>query len=1028
MKLFYSRVLYAIDDKEGGKTIFMGKIITVLMFFWLMLVMPFDGGVALGNGAEKGEGQFLTNIRQLTIQGKSAGEGYFSQDGKYLIFQSERDLENPFYQIYMMNLETGDTRRISPGTGKTTCSFFRANSDEALFASTHLDPEARAKQQAEMEFRASGKKRRFTWDYDTNYDIFSAKRDGSALRRLTNAPGYDAEGAYSPDGSKIVFCSLRDAYPAEKLSLEDQKRMVNNPGYFGEIYIMNADGSDQKRLTTWDGYDGGPFFSPDGERIIWRHFNESGMLADIYTMKLDGSDVCRLTDFGSMSWAPYYHPTGEYVIFHSNKQGFTNCELFLVDTRGEKEPVRVTFTDRFDGLPVFSPDGKQLAWTSGRTINGDSQLFLAEWNHEAAREALKLSGSRTGTLTKEPTASPEMMKQGTGTDPARKQPDENRNGAHRFSPEITPADLRAQVQYLASDEREGRMTGSRGAQMAAHYIAGYFNEIGLKPLSDKGSYYQEFPFISGTKLIPDQNHFQIIKEGTGKGMETVSFEGEKDFLPLAFTANGEVEGEVVFAGYGLSVSENEGHRYDSYAGIDVKGKVVLVLHYVPEKVDMKRRLYLSRHAGLRYKALLARERGAKALLVVIGPESSGAGALIPLSGDKASADSGISVVSISGAVAEALFAGSGKNLKAVQSGLDVENPQIEGSFSLAKTRVKIATAVEQIKETDRNVLGFLPPDEGSEGAECIIVGAHYDHIGYGGVDSLAHKGEEGLVHNGADDNASGVSIVLELAASLAEERRKNPQSLKRGIVFALWSGEEMGCLGSSYFAQHPTVPLKNVIAYMNFDMVGRLRENNLIAEGIGSSNTWSRLIEKANVKAGFQVKLLHDPYQPTDVTSFYPKGIPVIHFFTGVHEDYNRPTDDPATLNYDGMVRIAEFSRSIASDLIKNAERPDYVKTTLPEAQGTEKVTRKASWGTVPDFSAETKEGVKISTVKKDGPADKAGMKAGDIVVEIAGNKITNLYDYNYLMDIAGFGKPVEVAVLRNGKREKLTIVPVARK
>lgn len=1004
----------------------MQKIVAVFMVFVLILAICPDKKAVCAHEPEKGEDQFLTNIRQLTLQGKSAGEGYFSQDGKFLIFQSERDPENPFYQIYMMNLETGDTHRISPGTGKTTCSFFRPNTDEVLFASTHLDPEARAKQQAEIEFRSSGEKRRFTWDYDSHYDIFSANRDGSALRRLTNAVGYDAEGAYSPDGNKIVFCSLRDAYPIEKLTPEDRKRMETNLGYFGEIYIMNADGSDQKRLTTWDGYDGGPFFSPDGERIIWRHFNENGMLADIYTMKVDGTDVCRLTDFKSMSWAPYYHPSGEYVIFHSNKLGFTNCELFLVDTRGEKEPVRVTFTDRFDGLPVFSPDGKQLAWTSGRTSNGDSQLFLAAWNHEAAREALKLSPSRSGAQATELHAPSGALKEDTATDTNQKQYDEGKSGAYRFSPVITSADLRAQVKYLASDELEGRMTGSRGTQMAAQYIAGYFHEIGLKPLGNKGRYFQEFPFISGSKFVPSQNHLQIMREG--KGTETVSFEVERDFLPLTFTANGEVEGQVVFAGYGLSIPGDNGNRYDSYAGIDVKDKIVLILHHVPEKVDMKRHLELSRHSGLRHKAVLARERGARALLVVIGPGSSDAGKLIPFSRDKASADSGISVVSISGAVAEALFANSGRNLGTVQAELDTENPQTQGSFLLPKVTVKVSTAVEQIKEADCNVLGFLPPDEKSEGAECIIVGAHYDHIGRGGVDSLAHKEEEGQIHNGADDNASGVAVVLELASSLAEERKNNPQIFKRGIVFALWSGEELGCLGSSYFASHPTVPLKNVIAYMNFDMVGRLRGNNLIVEGVSSSNIWSRLIEKSNVKAGFQVKLLQDPYQPTDVSSFYPKGIPVIHFFTGVHEDYNRPTDDPITLNYDGMVRIAGFSRSILIDLLQQAERPDYKRITPLEEHKTEKVSRKASWGTIPDFTSETKEGVKIDTVKKDGPADKAGMKNGDIVVEIAGNKITNLYDYNYLMDTAGFGKPIEIIVLRNGKRETLTIVPVARK
>jgi Tol biopolymer transport system component len=375
----------------------MRQMILTSIVFVSLITTFLNFSAADVNVVEKSEEQFLTNIRQLTKEGKSAGEGYFSPDGRFLIFQSEREPENPFYQIYIMDMETRETHRVSPGIGKTTCAFFRANSDEVLFASTHLDPEAKAKQQAEFEFRLSGKKRRFTWDYDEYYDIFSAQRDGSSLKRLTDALGYDAEGAYSPDGSKIVFCSLRDAYPIENLSPEDKKRFEFNPAYFGEIYIMNADGSDQKRLTNWSGYDGGPFFSPDGERIIWRHFDESGMLADVYTMQIDGSDIRRLTDFESMSWAPYFHPSNEYVIFHSNKHGFTNCELFIVDVHGEKEPVRVTYNTVFDGLPVFSPDGRHLAWTSGRSPHGEAQLFFAEWNHEAALEVLKSAQARLGS-------------------------------------------------------------------------------------------------------------------------------------------------------------------------------------------------------------------------------------------------------------------------------------------------------------------------------------------------------------------------------------------------------------------------------------------------------------------------------------------------------------------------------------------------------------------------------------------------------------------------------------------------------
>jgi Tol biopolymer transport system component len=236
----------------------------------------------------KGEARFLSNARQLIFEGRRSGEAYFSPDGKSLIFQSEREAENPFYQIYTLDLTSGDTHRVSPGIGKTTCSFFRPGKDEVIFSSTHLDPKSREKQKAELDFRASGKERRYSWDYDEAMDIFSACRDGSDLRQLTKANGYDAEGSFSPDGSKIVFCSLRAAFPLEKLSVEDRKRYETDPAYFGDIYTMDADGSNQRRLTTTPGYDGGPFFSPDGQRIIWRRFEKSGAIADVYTMKLDG--------------------------------------------------------------------------------------------------------------------------------------------------------------------------------------------------------------------------------------------------------------------------------------------------------------------------------------------------------------------------------------------------------------------------------------------------------------------------------------------------------------------------------------------------------------------------------------------------------------------------------------------------------------------------------------------------------------------------------------------------------------------
>jgi Tol biopolymer transport system component len=333
------------------------------------------------------EREFLTRVRRLTLEGKRAGEGYWSPDGKRLVFQSEREPGNPFYQIYTLDLTTGDSKRISPGIGKTTCSFFRPHSDEIEFASTHADPKSKQLQDDELAFRASGKERRYSWDYDASMDIYAYSEKSGRLKQLTNALGYDAEGSYSPDGQWIVFTSMRDAYN-RTLSASEKKQLETDPSYFAEIYIMKADGSGQRRLTNVAGYDGGPFFTHDGSRIVWRRFDVTGVLADVWTMKPDGSDQRQITDFGAMSWAPYEHPSGKYFIFSSNKLGFDNFELFIVDIDGAKEPVRVTYTGGFDGLPVPSPDGTQLAWTSTRGGGSGGQIFLAQWNHQKALEAL----------------------------------------------------------------------------------------------------------------------------------------------------------------------------------------------------------------------------------------------------------------------------------------------------------------------------------------------------------------------------------------------------------------------------------------------------------------------------------------------------------------------------------------------------------------------------------------------------------------------------------------------------------------
>lgn len=346
------------------------------------------------------ENRFLKRVRQLTFEGRRSGEGYYSSDGARMVFQSEREPGNPFFQIYELDLTTGETRRISPGLGKTTCAFYRPGTEEVLFASTHHDPRSLELQQAELDFRASGEERRYDWDYDPEMELYVADADG-ALRRLTQARGYDAEGSYSPDGKWVVFTSTRPAYE-EELSDTARAQLELDPSWFAEIYRMRADGSEVERLTRQPGYDGGPFFSPDGEWILWRRFDEQGLIADIWRMRADGSEPRKLTDFASMNWAPYTHPSGEYVLFTSNKLGFENFELYLVDFDGLKEPVRVTFTPGFDGLPVPSPNGRQLAWTSTRRSGDQGQIMLGEWNHEAALEALEQAPMRQQAAEEKP--------------------------------------------------------------------------------------------------------------------------------------------------------------------------------------------------------------------------------------------------------------------------------------------------------------------------------------------------------------------------------------------------------------------------------------------------------------------------------------------------------------------------------------------------------------------------------------------------------------------------------------------------
>jgi hypothetical protein len=575
----------------------------------------------------------------------------------------------------------------------------------------------------------------------------------------------------------------------------------------------------------------------------------------------------------------------------------------------------------------------------------------------------------------------------------------------------TASRTRAHVERLASAQLEGRLTGSAGEQLAAQYIASELGKLGARPLPGQPDFQIAFDFTAGTR-----------DGGSSIMIASQSFvTGTTNVRALSFSDNGDVTGEVVFAGYGIVVPDGQGFAYDSYATLDVKDKIVLVLRYFPEDAEQKTKAILSRYADLRYKALAARQRGAKAMLVVTGPRSPNAGETVPMTFDTAIAGSGIIAASISGGVANALFdAVPGKTLRSAQEALDSASPH-ETGFPLTNVTVTVRTNVIRQRQTAHNVVAYLPATGSSAAAKpWIVLGAHYDHLGHGtNGNSLAGKDESGQIHFGADDNASGSAAVLAAGAALAARPRA------RNVVLAFWSGEELGLLGSAAFIARPPIAVDQIAAYFNFDMVGRMQDNKLTIQATGSSPEWAKIIEQANVLAGFDLQLQADPYQPTDVFNFNAASVPSLAFFTGVHTDYHRPTDTADKINYDDLDRVVDFAASIVARVDALEAPPAFTKvdqTTQPNRGGVRIFT-----GTIPDYSSEAK-GLLLSGVVGGGPAEAAGLQKGDVIVEIAGQTIANIYDYTYALDLLKIGQPAKVVYLRGSERRETMLTPAARK
>ena len=578
---------------------------------------------------------------------------------------------------------------------------------------------------------------------------------------------------------------------------------------------------------------------------------------------------------------------------------------------------------------------------------------------------------------------------------------------------ITADELRDHVRFLASDSLEGRKSGSVGNTIAAGYIAEHFKEYGLLPGGEHGTFFQEFEFTADVRIGP-ANSLRIARAG---GPADVNAAAGVDFSPLGFSTSDSASGSVIFCGYGIS-SKDAG--YDDYAGIDATGKVVIALRYSPEGDNPHGKFWSA--SSLRSKARVARDHGARALVIVEGPNDVPEERLIALSHADGFSSSGIPVVSCRRSIIGALIEQrTGLSIKKLQD--SISSSGLPLSFDIPGATIALHTDLEHIKQTSSNVIGYLPQKSEDSSGQFLIIGAHYDHLGFGGPGSGSLKPDAHEIHNGADDNASGTAALLELAQKFASR-----PAFARTLVFIAFSGEEMGLLGSAHYVESPTVPLSHVGAMLNMDMVGRLRNDELIVQGTATSPRWPGLLDSLNSdEPKLTVKSVPDGFGPSDHSSFYGKDIPVLFFFTGSHEDYHKPSDDWQLLNYTGEQRVAEYVARIVTVLASSPDPPVFSRAPVSNRPG-EGDSRgfRVTLGVIPDYG-ETQEGMKINGLRTAGPAEKAGMKPGDVIVKMAGKQVMNVYDYMGVLGELKAGEEVELEVKRDGEVVHLKAVMQAR-
>jgi aminopeptidase YwaD len=567
---------------------------------------------------------------------------------------------------------------------------------------------------------------------------------------------------------------------------------------------------------------------------------------------------------------------------------------------------------------------------------------------------------------------------------------------------VSSKDLKDYVTFLASDSLKGRKPGTKEANVAAQYILDHFKEAGLKPMCSGG--FQYFDVVTDVTL-GERNAFSV------NGTEGVL---KKTWIPLAFSSPGSVEAGVAFAGYGFNI-DSDSLKWNDYSGLDAKGKWVMVFRADPD-LDNSDSKFIP-FSDVRTKVLTAKDNGAAGILLVSPAGLDKEDKLMPLVVENNEVTAGIPVIHIKRDLANEILKSTGFTADSLEN-LIARN-KTPKSFVVPVT-VSANVDITQVKETTSNVVGLLEGSDPVLKNEYLVIGGHYDHLGFGGPNSGSRMPDTVAIHNGADDNASGTAMVMELAKKLGPEKA----TLKRSIIFVAFSAEEMGLIGSKYFVNNCPVDVKSIKGMFNFDMVGRFdkEKGSISVSGTGTAVESDSILKLYEKDLPFAVVHSPDGYGPSDHAAFYSSGIPVFYFNTGVHTDYHTPFDDTEKLDFKTESEVGGFAEAVIRNVAGMPKALTFKESGSRDQAGRGGRRMKVTLGIMPDFAGTEKKGLRVDGVTKDGPADRGGMKKGDIITSVNGMPVGNIYEYMSRLSKLKHGMTVSVEVIRNEKTEILLI------